>query len=301
MTFGIYVRTGNSGTDPDFDIRDLGFRVISGANFVCISSASNSNPTGSTGNFTAVQIRDSKNLYDAIIGGQLEWSTDGYGVNSGSTFEPDALFVKQISNNNFDLSGAGRLSFRNVQWFWQIQNPVPGEVVFKDGYHYGFDGYVWYPFGGSSANAVNTGPTPPGNTNSLWLDNGILKYYDNVRIKWLSSESHHIHVGRNGLTPPGVYYRAADSMVMDNVARGVPARKGTITYLAAEIVGLGAPTTIEVVVSGTPVAELICSAQGLTYTDTLDVDINHGFLSVRNKATGAPTDNAQIVVGYRLR
>lgn len=302
MTFGIYVRTGNGGTDPDYVIRDLGFRVVAGPQFSCLSSADKANPLGGDGYYTAIQVKDSYELYFAIKNNLLEWSSDGYNVQLAADYEPDALFVQQISNNTLDMSESGRLVVRNVNWFWQISNPIAGEIVLKDGYHYGFDGYTWKPFAGSgSSSAVIGGVAPPGNTGSLWLDNGILKYYDDTRAKWLASESHYIQMGRNGRTFAGSYYRTSDSMVTDGYGRSVPIRKGTITYIGAQFETIDGPTIIEVVVSGVVVAQLSCSTAGLTYSDTINVDVDHGTVSFRNASTGAATDNSQIVMGYRIR
>jgi len=53
----LFVRTGNNGTDPDFQINDLlGIIITSGPSWNELTSSNASNPTGGAGEFTSVEL-----------------------------------------------------------------------------------------------------------------------------------------------------------------------------------------------------------------------------------------------------
>ena len=66
----LYVR----GAASDVALADLGVTIAQGPSWTLLSSSSAASAEGSAGQFTAREIRDSKNLYDLIIAGTLEWS-----------------------------------------------------------------------------------------------------------------------------------------------------------------------------------------------------------------------------------
>lgn len=61
---------------------------------------------------------------------------------------------------------------------------------------------------------------------------GMEMRYDGPRAKWLSLQTVEFHFGRDGNTPPGAYYRAADGRVMS-------ATNGWYALYSGTIVGLG--------------------------------------------------------------
>lgn len=151
---------------------------------------------------------------------------------------------------------------------------------------------------------VFVGPAPPGTIDGsvLWFNStlGTLFFYDTTRGKWLGTELVEKIGGRNGTTPPGNYYRGADSLVLDAANRGLPVAKGTVTSVSWTRTNTGA-ATLQVLVGGVVVAEVASSLVGATRDDTINADFNTGMMSFRNKSTGANTSDVQIAVQYRRR
>lgn len=135
----LFVRTATGGASPDFLIEDLGFNIITGATWKPLSFSSNLGPGQGAGQFTDIELKDSLDLYTAIVGGQLEWSTDGTTVRV-DTYDADIAFVLDLSNNDFNLTN-GKLVVPN-----RTSPPAtlrPGELYYDtdDGYLVFYDGY----------------------------------------------------------------------------------------------------------------------------------------------------------------
>lgn len=154
-----------------------------------------------------------------------------------------------------------------------------------------------------SSGSVEVGATPPVIVDGsvLWYDttSHLLHYYDVSRSKWLA-DAFSVFGGRSGTTPTGSFYRASDSMVLDASTRGVPVPQGCLTSIAWSRTDSGS-ATLEVLVNGTPIAELNGSSAGAVRDDTINVDFSAGLMSLRNKTGLADTENVQAVVQYRLR
>lgn len=147
--------------------------------------------------------------------------------------------------------------------------------------------------------------SPPMTTDGsvLWMDNTTYTLYqrDVTRAKWLSVDVQQAIGGRNGTTPPGNFYRTADSMVMDAANRGIPVPKGTLTSIAWSRTDTGS-ATLEVLANGVVIGSLATSVAGTVRDDTVNADFNAGFLSFRNKlAGGSNTQDVQVVLQYRRR
>jgi hypothetical protein len=129
---------------------------------------------------------------------------------------------------------------------------------------------------------------------------GIEMQYDCVRGKWLSAHSLSIHAERNGVTPPGAYYRGSDGLTMSKT-RGVSARfKGTVVAITYTRDTTN-PATFEIVADGEPIAELLSTSRTGFYNH-LDGDFPQGaILAIRNKADGSPTEFATVDVEIRWR
>lgn len=136
----------------------------------------------------------------------------------------------------------------------------------------------------------------------LWYNTtlGALFYYDTTRAKWVGTDISNVFAGRNGTTPAGNFYRASDGMVLDDTNRGVPVGKGTLTSISWSRTDTGS-ATLQVLVGGVIVAELISSVSGATRDETINADFNAGLMSFRNKTAGSSTSNVQIAVQYRRR
>ena len=104
----LYVRTGNDGTDPAYQVDDLGIEIPTGASWTLLSASSPADPEGNSGLFNSREIRDSKDLYDAITGGQLEWSKDGAAEETGGSYTADYMMMQDFTDDELDLSN-GRL------------------------------------------------------------------------------------------------------------------------------------------------------------------------------------------------
>jgi len=233
----VFIRTGNGGSDPDFVVSDIGFICQSGSGWTALCSEHTSlGPWGGDGYFTSIEIRDSRDLFLAILAGSLEWSSDGISQ-SADLFDPDVALVEQLSNNTFDLSDSGRLVLRNVDGYGEIVDPRAGEILFStDGYFWGYDGYVWERIGtGTTGSQIDsaeyfklsesetvTGTTTfaPADTTApalvispdtvapttglvsgaLSIVDGILYLYDATRGKFLSQMRAYPTAGRSGST-----------------------------------------------------------------------------------------------------
>jgi hypothetical protein len=143
----LYVRTGNGGTDPAYIIPDIGYVVQPGMwNALLISSGTS--PNGGDGYFTSIDLKNSVDLYEAIVSDTIEWSLDGSSVELPADYNTDQVFVSEIVDSVFDFSDGGRVIVRGVVDPSEITAPVAGELVFtQDGYFLGYDGAAFNPIG----------------------------------------------------------------------------------------------------------------------------------------------------------
>lgn len=138
----LYVRTGNTGTDPAFAIDDLGVTIPTGASWTLLSVSSPGDPEGSAGQFTAREIRDSDDLYNAITGGSLEWSKDGASAETAGSYVADYMIMQDFSDDDLDLTN-GRLSLPTGTTIPSTGRE--GELFWKsdDNALYTYDGATW--------------------------------------------------------------------------------------------------------------------------------------------------------------
>lgn len=108
----LYVRTGNTGTDPAVAIDDLGITIATGASWTLLSASAPGDPEGSSGEFTARELRDSEDLYSAINTGALEWSRDGAAAEAALDYIADYPLFQDFTDDDLDLS-EGRLTLPN--------------------------------------------------------------------------------------------------------------------------------------------------------------------------------------------
>lgn len=138
----LYVRTGNNGTDPAYQVDDLGIQVPTGASWTLLSATSPADPEGNSGLFTAREIRDSKDLYDAITGGQLEWSKDGATEETGGSYVSDYMLTQDFTDDYLDLAN-GR--FRTPQGTSVPGTGNEGDLFWKTDTEelYAYNGTSW--------------------------------------------------------------------------------------------------------------------------------------------------------------
>lgn len=105
----LYVRTSSGGTGPAVSIDDLGITIATGAGWTLLSSSSASAAEASAGQFTAREIRDSRDLYLKITGGDLEWSKNGTSATS-DTYVADYMLTQDLTDDFLDLT-AGDFAF----------------------------------------------------------------------------------------------------------------------------------------------------------------------------------------------
>ena len=132
----LWVRTGNNGTDPAFFVDDLGFEIPTGAGWTALTEGSQSDPfVDGYGQFTARELRDSDDLYEAITGGSLEFSVDGVNE-STDTYIADLPITREFRDDDFDLR-LGRLTVPNdINPPVNISDARPGDLFYDtdDGY-----------------------------------------------------------------------------------------------------------------------------------------------------------------------
>lgn len=108
----LYVRTGNGGADAAFAVPDLGVTVPTGASWTLLAASSPGDADGSSGQFTAREIRDSSDLTAAVVAGDLEWSTDGVNAESGSDYVADWMIMQDFTDDFMNLTD-GRFALPN--------------------------------------------------------------------------------------------------------------------------------------------------------------------------------------------
>jgi hypothetical protein len=136
----LYVRTGNGGADGDFLIDDLGLNVSTGASWTLLAASSPPDADGNTGIFTAREIRDSADLYDAINGGDLEWSKDGSAQEDAADYVADFMLMQDFTDDFMDLTD-GRFALPNDTTL--PSSGVDGETFWDN------DGDTFYVYNGT--------------------------------------------------------------------------------------------------------------------------------------------------------
>ena len=102
MSTLLYVRTAAAGTGPDVPLADLGVIIGTSATWTLLSLSSVNQGEGSSGQFSARELRDSQDLYDAIVvNGLLEWSRDGVSVAVSSEYVADYQIVEDFTDDSF--------------------------------------------------------------------------------------------------------------------------------------------------------------------------------------------------------
>lgn len=138
----LYVRTGNTGTDPDFLIDDLGFTVPTGASWSLLAASSPEDAEGNSGLFTAREIRDSADLFDNIRNGNLEWSQNGSTVELADDYIADFMITQDLTDDYLNLAD-GRLTL--PQGTDTPASGVEGEIFWETDENniYFYDGDEW--------------------------------------------------------------------------------------------------------------------------------------------------------------
>jgi hypothetical protein len=97
----LYVRTGSAGTDPDVNLYDLGIVVPTSASWTLLSASLPNQADAAGGQFTAIEIRDSRDLFLAISSGALEWSVDGANVELAADYRADYMLTEDFTDDSF--------------------------------------------------------------------------------------------------------------------------------------------------------------------------------------------------------
>jgi hypothetical protein len=100
MANKLYVR----GASGDVVLADLGITVAQGPSWTLLGSSSPEQSEGESGQFTARELRDSTDLYNAITGGTLDWSKDGSIVEADADYTADFMLMADFSDDTLDLS-----------------------------------------------------------------------------------------------------------------------------------------------------------------------------------------------------
>lgn len=103
MATKLYVRA-KSGTQ---EIADLGITITT--SWYLLAASGPSDPEGNSGQFTAREIRDSKDLWNLITGDTIEWSQDGVTVEAAADYLGDFMLFQDFTDDFFDARD-GRLA-----------------------------------------------------------------------------------------------------------------------------------------------------------------------------------------------
>lgn len=97
MATKLYVRA-KAGTQA---IADLGITITTA--WMLLSSSGPSDPEGNSGQFTAREIRDSKDLWDLVTTDTIEWSLDGVAVELAADYLGDFMLMQDFTDDFLDL------------------------------------------------------------------------------------------------------------------------------------------------------------------------------------------------------
>lgn len=298
----MFIRTGNGGSNANYILADLGYIIQTGAAWKPLLSGTTSYPNGGGGNFTAIQLRDSRSLYNAVRDGYAEYSLDGYTQNAAIDYDADAPFVRNLINNNMDLS-LGKLVLPTTSTL-PSSNVKNGEIMFhSDGYAnvYNSATTTWAPLLPanpntvlSSANTTFTGvntfnpststapalvitpdtvtPTTGLVDGAVTIVGGLMYNYDATRGKFLSGTRQNVQFGSSGILG-NLYLGLAGTITSATPFRVV--RNGTITAMTMQ--GAASQTwTLEIYRSGTVIASLTTTSATGNQNAALNVDVAVG-------------------------
>lgn len=96
----LYVRTSNGGTGAAVQLKDLGIIIPTGTSWTLLSASDVDEALGSPGQFSARELRDSQDLFDAIRGGLLEWSKDGSTVETAASYVADYMLLEDLTDDS---------------------------------------------------------------------------------------------------------------------------------------------------------------------------------------------------------
>lgn len=103
----LYVRTPHGGTDPAVEVEDLGFTVPTGSSWTELSASASGIPLEGMGQFTAIDLKDSRDLYDTITTSGLEWSTNGSALASPEDFSANYMLIQDLYDDLQDFIQVG--------------------------------------------------------------------------------------------------------------------------------------------------------------------------------------------------
>jgi len=154
MATRLYVRTGNTGTDPSVDVDDLGLTVPTASGWLLISASDPDqaiNSPADDGQFNARRLRDSQDLYDAITTSGLEWSKTGILGERADAYIADYMILQDLIGDDWDLTD-GRLTSPQA-------SSLPAETRLGE-FFYDTTTNQLYIGNGTSWEAVEMGTTP---------------------------------------------------------------------------------------------------------------------------------------------
>lgn len=152
MARRLFVRTGNNGANAAWLIPDLGITVPTGAGWTLLSASSPSSPDGESGMFTAREIRDSVDLFDAIRNSDLEWSKDGSVEELAADYVADYSLTQDFSDDTLEVASltmtSGQITLpqaANVAASFPSANE--GDIAWDtdNNMPYFYDGSSWQP------------------------------------------------------------------------------------------------------------------------------------------------------------
>lgn len=134
----LYVR----GASGDVAVPDLGVTIAQGPSWTLLAASSPADADGSSGQFSAREIRDSADLYALVTAGTLEWSKNGSDVETAGDYVADFLLMQDFSDDHLDLTD-GTLTVPN-----DTDAPAEGQLgnIFWDTDNKGlymYDGDDW--------------------------------------------------------------------------------------------------------------------------------------------------------------
>ena len=99
----LFVRTASAGTGPNVNVLDLGLTIVTSATWTLLNASGPGSALGANGTFSAREIRNSQDLYDAITGGSLEWSKDGSSIEAPADYVADYVLMQDFIDDRLDL------------------------------------------------------------------------------------------------------------------------------------------------------------------------------------------------------
>jgi hypothetical protein len=166
----------------------------------------------------------------------------------------------------------------------------------------GTDGLTLVGTGVSHHGVLTADPSDPSPKAGDRYYNSVINHemcYDAVRSKWLSVTTMTDCFGSNGHTSAGKFYKHSNNATM-SVTKGPIFQKGTLIS-AGFTTSSSADHTIEMMVGGNVIAELLSAGAVSASSSSFNEDFDEGVFAGRNKSGSDKVKGMDAIICYKFR